>query len=473
MTNVGIYARISRDRDGTGLGTKRQITDCRKKADERGWTVVDEYVDDDVSAYSGRHRPEYERMLADIRDGRIDGVVVYHTDRLVRRSRELEDFIDLTEQHGIAQNLATVSGDIDLATGEGRLVARIHGAVAGKESDDKSRRNRRKHQELAEAGKVSGGGTRPFGYEQDRLTIRPSEARLIREATKRILAGDSLRSVCKDWTDRGVQTVTGKPWTSTVLRSLLHSGRISGRREHRGEIVTTAEWPGIITPEQSDALRALLDAPHRRKSRTARRNVLTRILRCGKCDTVMIGRPRADGRRRYVCPNGPGQGCGGTMIVADELEQLVAAAVIYRLDTPELDHALRNHDDDQQADELADLIRLDEERLNQLTDAWTDGDLTMAEWKRAGDTIKHRLTEHRRRLAKQSNLAAVADWIGNGELLQAQWADLSLPRQQAIIMAVIDHIVIGPGRRGYNRFDHTRVTPIWRDAQAAPAPVPN
>ena len=105
--------------------------------------------------------------------------------------------------------------------------------------------------------------------------------------------------------------------------------------------------------------------------------------------------------------------------------------------------------------------------------AWTNGDLTMTEWKRAGDTIKTRLTENKRQLAKQSNLAAVADWIGNGELLRAQWADLSLPRQQAIIMAVIDHIVIGPGQRGYNRFDHTRVTPIWRDAQAVQAPAPN
>ena len=51
----------------------------------------------------------------------------------------------------------------------------ILGAVA-KESDDKSRRLRRKHQELAEAGKVSGGGTRPFGFEADRVTIRPDEA---------------------------------------------------------------------------------------------------------------------------------------------------------------------------------------------------------------------------------------------------------------------------------------------------------
>ena len=61
MTNTGTYACISRDREGSGLGTKRQVTDCRKKANERGGTIVDEYVDDDVSACSGKARPDPPR----------------------------------------------------------------------------------------------------------------------------------------------------------------------------------------------------------------------------------------------------------------------------------------------------------------------------------------------------------------------------------------------------------------------------
>lgn len=63
---AAIYARISSDPMGTRLGVERQLEDSRKLAHARGWTVAEEYVDNDVSAYSGAERPAYQRMLADI-----------------------------------------------------------------------------------------------------------------------------------------------------------------------------------------------------------------------------------------------------------------------------------------------------------------------------------------------------------------------------------------------------------------------
>src|SRR5918995_2992170 len=166
MVRAGVYARISSDRDGDNLAISRQLVDCEQLADRRRWTVVERYLDSDISAYSGKRRPEYLRMLDDIEAGAVQAVVVYHADRLHRHPRELEDFIDLCQR--TKTKIATVSGDLDLSTHEGQLLARITGAVARKESDDKSRRIRRKHEELATAGKISGGGTRPFGFEDHR-----------------------------------------------------------------------------------------------------------------------------------------------------------------------------------------------------------------------------------------------------------------------------------------------------------------
>lgn len=82
--SVAIYARSSQDREGDGLGVLRQLTDCREEAKRRGWVVGDEYVDDDVSAYSGKPRPSYRQMLADLREGRRDAVIVWHLDRRLR-----------------------------------------------------------------------------------------------------------------------------------------------------------------------------------------------------------------------------------------------------------------------------------------------------------------------------------------------------------------------------------------------------
>jgi len=161
VIRAGIYARISSDREGDNLAISRQLADCEALAARREWKVVERYVDSDISAYSGKRRPEYQRMLEEIDAGVVEAVVVYHADRLHRHPRELEDFIDLCQRTDT--KLATVSGDLDLSTHEGQLLARITGAVARKESDDKSRRVRRKHDELAAAGRGSGGGTRPFG----------------------------------------------------------------------------------------------------------------------------------------------------------------------------------------------------------------------------------------------------------------------------------------------------------------------
>src|SRR5207244_2654759 len=130
------------------------------------------------------------------------------------------------------KDMASVAGDVDLATHDGRFHARILGAVARKESDDKSRRIRRKMDELAKAGKLSGGGSRPFGYEDDRLTIRKAEAALIRQAAQRVMAGDSLRAIVSDWNAAGHRTTQGKVWRPNVLRRVLVSGRIAGMREH-------------------------------------------------------------------------------------------------------------------------------------------------------------------------------------------------------------------------------------------------
>ena len=232
MPRAGIYARISSDRDGDQLGVRRQLEDCERLAERKGWQVVERYIDDDVSAYNGHKRPDYRRLLGDLRSGFIDSVVVWHLDRLHRQPKELEEFFEVCDSSGV-RNLASVTGDVDLANDDGRFMARILGAVSRKESDDKSRRIKRKALELAQAGKIAGGGSRPFGYESDRKTIRPEEAEVIRECAHRVLAGESLRSVCSDLIERGVPTVSGGEWKTQTLRTILMSGRISGQREHK------------------------------------------------------------------------------------------------------------------------------------------------------------------------------------------------------------------------------------------------
>jgi site-specific DNA recombinase len=462
MPRAGIYARISSDRDGQQLGVRRQLDDCEQLAKRRGWEVIESYIDDDVSAYNGRHRPEYRRMLEDLRSGFIDAVVVWHLDRLHRQPKELEEFFEVCDSAGV-RNLASVTGDVDLGNDDGRFMARILGAVARKESDDKSRRIKRKALELAQAGKIGGGGTRPYGYEADRKTIRADEAEVIRECSRRLLAGESLRSVCASLIDRRIPTVSGKEWKPQTLSRILQSGRISGQREHHRELIADAEWPGIIDPSETARIRAIFADPSRRTNRTARRYLLLRLLRCGLCGETLIARPKAGGVRGYHCATGPGfTGCGHISAIADSLEAFVVEAVLYRLDSPELAAALRSSSDDLEAVPWQQELDEAQFQLDELAKTYGEQAITLSEWLAARKPIERRLSAAKKRLAERTRASAVTEHIGNASQLRDLWADLPLTRQRAIVAAVLDHVVVDSARRGYNRFDPDRFRPIWR-----------
>ena len=170
---AAVYLRQSKDQNGTGLAVARQREDCLRLCSRRRW-VSASCVDNDVSAFSGKKRPAYERMLADIEAGKLHAVVAWDLDRLHRRPIELEYFIDLADKYRLA--LATVSGDTDLGTDSGRLFARVKGAVARREGERKSARQRRQALQAAQMGKPH-LGRRAFGYEPDGLTVRPNEAK--------------------------------------------------------------------------------------------------------------------------------------------------------------------------------------------------------------------------------------------------------------------------------------------------------
>lgn len=465
MTKVraaAIYARISSDVEGSGLGVARQLEDCRKLADSLGWPVAEEYVDNDLSAYTGKRRPGYERMLADLRDGERDAVIVYHVDRLTRRPIELEQFLEAIDAAKVRQ-VRFVVGDTDLSTGDGLLVVRMLAAVAANESATKSRRVTRKMEQNAAAGKPHGGSTRPYGYAPDKVTVIESEAVVIRQLAERFLAGESLRSLAAWLEDNDIHSVVGKPWRSPTVRTLMASGRIAGLREHRGVIVGPAVWPAIISEEQHRRIRALMQQKAISGRRAVRRYALSGLLRCGKCGHTLYSAARQT-TRRYVCLAGPDHdGCGRLTVVAAPVEELIAKAVLYRLDTQELADALAGRTaQDEALAQVADQLADDRAQLEELAATYADRAITMREWLTARKPIEDRISSNERRLARANGSDALHGLVGNGEELGRTWDSLNLDRQTAIIRAVLDHAVIAPGVLGARSLDPARVQPVWK-----------
>jgi site-specific DNA recombinase len=458
---AAIYARISSDVEGSGLGVARQLADCHALASSLGWTVAQEYVDNDLSAYSGKERPAYQQMLADIQEGIRDAVLVYHLDRLTRRPIDLEHFLSVIATAKVLHVRFFTSG-MDLASGDGYLMARMLAAVAADESTGKSRRVRRKLDEVAAAGKPHGGSQRPFGYEPDKITVRESEAAVVRQVVARFIAGESLRSLCQWLEAQGVQTVGGSGWRTTTLRAMLASGRIAGLRRHRGQVVAPAIWRGIITPHDRDRVLARMADLALTKRRAPQSYLLSGLLRCGRCNGSLFSSRRVD-TRRYVCLSGPDHGgCGRITVTALPVEQLIADAVLYRLDTPELADALAGRAAaDKRALALADTLAADRAQLEELTDLWTCKQISSTEWMRARRAIEDRVHKNERQLSRATRTEALVG-LGRGDALREQWSGLNLSRRVAIVRAVLNHATVGPGTHGAQSLDPNRVRPVWR-----------
>jgi len=465
---AAIYARISDDRAGTGLGVARQLKDCRDLAHHEGWTIVAEHTDNDLSAYTGKPRPGYTALCDQLTDGAVEVVVVWAVDRLYRRPVELEALVDLVETSGAT--VATVtSGRFDLATPEGRAMARVGAAIAASESERKSIRNRRKALELAEAGKLSGGGTRPFGYEDDRVTVRLSEADAIRDAVRRVLAGESLWSITRDWQARGIVTPSGGPWRIGTLRRMLTSWRIAGVRSLKDEPVAVAVWPPIVDRADLERVRAvLLDPSRRTTNRQPRAYPLRGLAVCGRCGTPLVAAPKVNRHgervRNYRCQSPPqGKGCGRLSILADTFEREVFERVAARIAGDGLSEVLAtltadNADADSAAGELV-AVR---DRLEVLsTDYYERGTVSRSEYERRRAALERQVSDLEGRLAQVSGSAQVAALPTSPAAIVATLTERDAAWSRTLVGVFVAEVVVATGVRGLNRFDPDRVKVRW------------
>lgn len=459
QVRVGVYARISEDRDGQQTATARQMGDCREFAERRGWEVVDVFEDVDISAFDTKaKRPEFLRMLEALRTGEIDGVVVWKLDRLSRQQRDLVRVTEACEPHKAF--LASVVEGINTAESIGQFVAELLVAQARMESANTSIRQRRKAREQKQQGLPPSNGRRCFGYDRKYAMLIEDEAALIREARDRVLAGEGLRSICYDWQSRDIRTTGGNPWRTQFLLRLLLSPTLSAQRELDGQLYP-GTWTPIVTPDDTRRLREILSARGGRK-RPARVGLVTGHIRCERCGERMYTSRRNDGSRRYTCNKTPGtKACGKMTVLAEPLEELVAEIVFAAVDDASLRSQIeaRSGDDDG----LLPAIRKDEEALEVLAkDYYADSLVSREEFMAARSVLNERLEVNRAKLAKRTSSGAVGHFLGHGELLREAWAKGSFDWRRSIVGALLVHVEIAPGKPGRLPFDPQRVRPVWK-----------
>ncbi len=454
-TTAAMYLRQSLDREGNELAISRQRTDCVKLCQERGWEWT-EYVDNNISASNGKRRPDYQRMLDDIRGGKIGAVVVWDLDRLHRPPLELENFINLADEKQIA--LATVTGETDLSTDNGRLYARIKGAVARSEMERKSARQRSAAKQRAESGRVA-FPCRPFGYTSKHANeIDKDEAKHLRAAYQAVLRGHSLMKIARDLNAKGVKTSRGGTWKATTLREVLLAARNAGLRSYNGEIVGKASVPAIVSRKTYENAVAFLTDPARvmtPKGGYGRKYLLTGLIACGVCGKPLGSSIHPSNHQPiYTCRH-----CGKCSRNGPRVDAYVTDLVVERLSRDDARELLIAHERADLAEliDKANTMRASKKRIAAMRAREEIDDDTF----KAFIAEQNRLIEDVESKMHDTNKSAIFEGVIGADDVRAKFEALSLDRKRTIIDALLTVTVLsGQPPRGKLRLD--LLPPTWK-----------
>ncbi|MFC9342897.1 recombinase family protein [Streptomyces sp. NPDC057020] len=458
-----LYLRQSRDVAGTELAVARQRQDCLALAARQGWEVTAEYVDNDVSASSGKDRPEYERLLRDFRANRIERILVWHIDRLYRQPRELEDLVHLVEHDGLVISAVQI-GDIDLSTPAGRMVARVGVAIARHEAEQKGARQSRAKRQAAELG-LPPGGRRAFGYAVGGQELIAHEAQAVRLMFEMAASGRSLSGIAKTMTGLGYRTPQGNAWHHNAVRGLLLNARYAGTRVYQsvkqgqamGDVFTwPGTWPVIIDRTTFGQVQAILTDPGRRTSPSnIRKHLLSGLARCGVCadGTTMTSAWRGGGYGRcYACRLSKHVMRVGlaideyvTVAVTTRLSLPDASDLLYRPTMPEFE-ALRAERNTQEA------------RLSALLDLFTDGEITKDELRPRAARLREVIAELDRNLAVPERADVLRSVVGPDA--EKIFRGLPLDQRCAIINVLAEVTIHKAG--GTRRVTQDNLTIRWK-----------
>ena len=455
--DVVVYTRISLDRFGDASAVERQREDALKLVELRGWNLIAEYQDNDISAAGKKDRPGFNRLIESINTGTVDAVVAWSFDRLARNRRDELLLIEACQSHSVT--LALVRGsDIDMSTPAGRMVADIMATTARHEIEVKSDRQKRANLQRAKQGRPH-IAQRPFGYESNGIDIIQEEAEMLSWGYSQIIAGASLRAVARHWNKQGTLTTAGNNWSGQTVRDTLLNPRYMGYRYYLGERVAKAVWAPIVSEDIFEAAKAVLTDPKRTtaKDRTIK-FLLTNIAECGRCDDgskVSTARTQ-HGKRNYKCTVR-----GNLTRGAEPIDELTEAVIIERLSQPDASKLLESESPKVDLSVLRDESNAQRRRMSEAAQLFADGKIQGSQLQTITSSCEERIGELEQQIAESVTASPLTGLIG-AEDVRAVWDDLDVSLKREVVRTLFERVVIEPVKQGARIFDPASVRFEWR-----------
>jgi site-specific DNA recombinase len=327
--NCAIYTRVSTteglEQEFTSLDNQRESAESYIQSQKsEGWVALTECYDDPGYTGANTERPALQKLMADIKGGKISCVVVYKVDRLSRSLLDFSQLLESFEQNNVT--FVSVTQAFNTNTSMGRLTLNILLSFAQFEREIISERTRDKMAASKKKGKWVGGRP-PLGYDIDKvnhkLIINPKESELVKEIFDLYLEKRSMLSVAialneknrmtKSYTTLEGSSSGGVKFKSTSIQLIIKNPFYIGKVNHAGQLYQ-GEQERVISDEVfQKAQEILINNRRERKVAGVVTNVglLNSILRCKACDSAMYYIYSKKGNNKYhyyLCGNAQKRG---------------------------------------------------------------------------------------------------------------------------------------------------------------------
>lgn len=354
----GIYTRVSTDRQAEeGYSLEEQKELLLKRADKAGYEVYDCYCDAGISAKNIRDRADMQRLLKDIKEGKVNVVLAWKLSRTFRNLREQLEVIDLMKEHNAFFDFVS-DGIIDPNSTTGKLHSSILGMISEVERENISDNVYMSMAAKARLGENNGGPV-PYGYNRQydsttkrgasKLVINEFEAEVVRRIFFMFVEENSgYKHIVNTLNREGIKTKQGRPFSvgtvSGIINNPVHCGMVrwgahrkwsEQRRKGKTEpIIVKGVHEPIISEElfrRAQAIRLSRGGKSERKYDCL--NILTGILKCPECGAGMVlSRAGAKGRKitYYGCGAWHNKGttvCHSNLVVLDKINDEVLTRI--------------------------------------------------------------------------------------------------------------------------------------------------
>lgn len=291
MKRTAIYIRVSTDaqaKEGDSVPAQREA--LHKYIEERpGLTLAGEYIDDGVSGTKFEERDELQRMLADVKAGKIDQIAFTKLDRFYRSIRHYTATQEVLDKYNVPW-IAIWEPIYDTSTPAGRLIVNQMMSIAQFEAENTGQRIKQVFEYKKQRGEVL-SGRHPFGYKIENKHLVPvpeqvESVRLVFDTYRQTSnLGETLRRCA------GIGVPTEKMGLKKMLKNEIYIGIHNGKDDF---------CEPIISKEDFAEVQRLLQINYK-SGKNKHEYIFSGIIRCGCCGRRMAGTQTSYKKSWYRC----------------------------------------------------------------------------------------------------------------------------------------------------------------------------